>query len=120
MLELIPMKAPHVIGIRVDGKIEKDDILRVIEAGKSIMAKHDSIHIYVEAVSFDGISFEALWEDMSFAFPNLKHFTRKAVVSDTQWMEIFSKIGDKLFPGIEVRHFSPAEKDAAIQWIEER
>ncbi len=119
MLELIPMHAGHVIGIRVDGKIEKDDILKVIEAAKAIMAGHDKIHIYVEAVNFDGISFEALWEDMTFAFPNLSHFTRKAVVSDTEWMDVMSTIGNKLFPGIEVRHFSPEEKDAAKQWAEE-
>jgi len=119
MLDLIPMAAPHVIGIHVTGKIEKDDILRAIEAAKVIIAGHDSVHVYVEAEDFDGISWEALWEDMSFAFPNFRHFTRKAVVSDTRWMETLSKIGDKLCPGIEVRHFSPEEKAAAIKWIEE-
>lgn len=119
MIDLIPMSAPHVIGLRVDGKIEKDDILKAIEAAKAIMAEHDSVHIYVELESFDGVSLEAIWEDMCFALPNLFHFKRKAVVSDEQWVETSTNIGNKLFPNIEVRCFPPNDKEAAIAWAEE-
>lgn len=119
MLEFIKFDAPHVIGLRIDGRIEKSDILEAIEAVKPMMADHDAIHIYVEMESFDGVSLEAMWEDLCFALPNLGHFKRKAVVSSEDWVETATAIGDRLFPNIKVRCFTPEEKDAAIKWISE-
>jgi hypothetical protein len=36
------------------------------------------------------------------------------VVSDKSWVETLVKIGDKLFPGVDVKYFSFDEKDSAI------
>ena len=57
-------------------------------------------------------------EDIRFAFPHLRNFEKKAVVSEKGWVEKLIDIGDKLFPSIEVRHFSFDQKDEAIKWVQ--
>jgi len=117
MIELIPMEAEKVIGLRVDGKIEKPDIKAIEQAVEPKFAQFDRISIYVEVADLGGIALDALVEDLKFAFANLSHFEKKAVVSEHQWMDTLATFGDKLFPSLQVQHFGFDEKDTAIAWV---
>ncbi len=119
MMERIPIPTDNVIGMRVTGKIEEDDIACMIADVEAMMTRHDDIHVYVEVASMQGISIAALFEDLKFVIPNLKRFTKKAVVSDKAWIETLTPIADKLFPSIDVRHFTPEQRDEALSWIQE-
>ena len=57
-----------------------------------------------------GITFDPLADDVKLALANLKGFDKKAVVSGEEWVEETAEFVDKLFPGIEIRHFSPEER----------
>lgn len=117
MIEILDLETAGVIGVRIAGKIEKADIDRVVAATKAKFDEAEKLGIYVEVESLDGISFEALLEDLKFALPNLGKFRKKAVVSEKQWMETTAAIGNRLFPGIEVKHFSPDETAEARTWV---
>ena len=117
MIEIIETGSNRVIGLRISGRIEKSDMDRVVQATEEKFALADKLGIFVEVESFGGISFEALMEDIRFAFPNLKRFDKKAVVSDKQWHGTMARISDKLFPGIEVRHFAPEQREEALRWL---
>ena len=117
MLEIIDIGAENVLACRMDGKIELDDIERVKTRVAEILAHHDKVRVYVEMESFDGISFQALWEDLKLGFHNLKSFSHKAVVSDKKWVANIAKVADKLFGSIELKHFTPEERDDALAWI---
>ena len=118
MIELIELQSQNVVGVRVSGKIDKTDIEKTTKAIEDKLAAVDRLRIYVELESFGGISIEALVEDIRFAFPHLRNFEKKAVVSEKGWVEKLIDIGDKLFPSIEVRHFSFDQKDEAIKWVQ--
>ena len=118
MLEIIDIGAGNVLALRMDGKIELDDIERVKIRVGEILADHEQVRVYVEVESFDGISFQALWEDLKLGFGNLSKFSHKAVVSDKKWMANMAKIADKIVPGIELKHFTPEEREAAREWIQ--
>ncbi|WP_321401889.1 STAS/SEC14 domain-containing protein [Maridesulfovibrio sp.] len=118
MLELIEI-APKVLGLRIIGKIREEDMKNVISACLEKMKTEERIAVYVEVLEMGGITFDALIEDLKFALPNLKRFSKKAVVSDSKWHEPLIKIGDKLFPSIEVRHFSPEQQEEALNWVKE-
>ncbi len=120
MIEILDMDAPDVIGVRISGKIDKDDIERVIAAARAKFDVAEKLGVYVEMAHFDGISFEALLADLKFAFPNLGRFSKKAVVSDQGWAETASIIGNRLFPHVEIRHFSPDRAGEARDWITAR
>jgi len=119
MMQQIPMEADHVIGVRVSGKIGRQDMDVMIEVMKKMFEKHERISIYVEVESFGWISLPALVDDLKFALPNFKKFVKKAVVSKIKWMEKWTDVADHLFPSIEVKHFLPEQKEAALKWIQE-
>ncbi len=119
MIEILNIPAEHVIGIKITGKINKEDIEQVIDAATRIMeATERRLGIYVELVDWSGISLEALFEDLKFGLPNILRFAKKAVVTDKTWVAMLAEIG-RLFPGIEVRSYSFEEKDLALEWIQE-
>lgn len=117
-MEMIDV-APKVLGLRINGKITDEDMKSMIEVCEKKMETEDRIAIYIELEELGGISLSALLEDLKFALPNLKRFSKKAVVSEKKWHESLLKIGDKLFPSIEVRHYKPEEKEKAIEWVKE-
>jgi len=118
MIELMEMKAPNVIGIRITGRIEKADIERIRKEIDTRLAVFKKLRAYVELKSFEGITLDAVAEDLKLAFPHLRHFEKKAVVSDKGWIGKLVDVSDKLLPGIEARHFTFDRKREAIAWVE--
>ena len=117
MIELIPMASAKVVGVRVDGKIEKADIKAIEQAFADMFDQFEKVSIYVEVANLGGITLDALIEDLKFAFSKFSRFEKKAVVSEHQWIDKWVAVGDKLFPSIQVKHFGVDEKEAAIAWI---
>ena len=117
IIELVPIPANNVIGVKIARKMEKADIDKTTQAIEEKLTVHDKVNIYAEIESFEGISLEALVADIKFAFPHLRDFEKKAVVSEKHWIENLVAIGDKLFPSSEVRHFSFDQKDEALKWV---
>ncbi|WP_320174313.1 STAS/SEC14 domain-containing protein [Maridesulfovibrio sp.] len=118
MIEMIEI-APKVLGLKINGKIHEEDMNKMIAVCKKKMEESERIAVYVEVEEMGGISFNALVEDLKFALPNLKRFSKKAVVSEIKWHEPLIKVSDKLFPSIEVRHYNPDQRDEALEWVQE-
>jgi len=118
MLELISVPRHDVVGVRIDGKLSEDDVERCIQAIDRKFEEHERLRIYVELKSFGGIAFGALLSDLKYAFKHLRDFDRKAVVSDRRWADLAAKAGDALFSSIQVKHFAPAEREAALAWVQ--
>lgn len=119
MIELMAMESDRVVGVRVDGQIKKADIEAIERAFEDKFARFEKVSIYVEVINLGGIAFDALIEDLKFAFSKFSHFEKKAVVSEHQWLERLAEVGDKLFPSLHVRHFGKDKQEAAIAWIED-
>ncbi len=117
MIELIDIPSPRAVGAKISGKIEKSDLDQIIAAIEKKLQKVDKLGIYVELESFGGISFDALADDVKFGLANLNRFDKKAVVSAEEWVEKTAEFVDKIFSGIEIRHFSPEQKEEAKKWV---
>ena len=120
MLEFVPFDSERVIGLRVGGKLSKADIQRVADVAElklSAMGEGSRLRVYVEVESFGGMTFEALLEDLRFGLSHIGDIERKAVVSEIRWMGRLAGIVDPLFPSVNVKHFPPAERDAARAWV---
>ncbi len=117
MIELLEMQSDRVVGVKIDGKIQKADIQAIEAAFADKFEQFDRVGIYVEVAHLGGITLDALMEDFRFGLSKFSHFAKKAVVSEHQWMDKLAAVGDKLFPSIEVKHFNPAEKADAIAWV---
>jgi len=117
MVELLELQLPGVVGVRIRGRVEKADILRIARAAEETLGQGFKLKVYVELESLEGISLEALLEDLRFALPHFKDFKKKAVVSDKGWLTRLGEITSKFFPTIEVRQFSWEEKQEAREWV---
>jgi hypothetical protein len=119
MIELIDTQSPRAIGIKIAGKIERPDVDKLRKAIDEKLEHTGKLGAYVELESFGGISLDALVEDLKLFIPYLNKFDKKAVVSDEEWVGNIAEIAGKLVPGIEVRHFTPDQKEEAMEWVRE-
>jgi hypothetical protein len=117
MIELIESGSAKVIAMKIAGKIGKADIEKMIREVEEKFTQNEKLGIYVELESFEGISFEALIQDLAFGLPHIQRFHKKAVVSRKEWMGKIARISDRLFPGMEIRHFPYEEKEEALAWV---
>ena len=106
MIELIPTNTDNLIGCKIDGKINTEDVVRIAEYIEDKFMKNKRPRIYVEVIKLEGISLEALFEDLKLGIKHFNDFDKKAIVTDKEWMKKVTAVGDKVFPNIEVRCFS--------------
>lgn len=116
MIDIIPANAERVIGLKIDGRINTEDIERIASHIEDRITKNKKMRIYVEVIKLKGISLEALFKDLNLGIKHFSDFDKKAVVTDKKWMKKVAAIADKLFPNIEVKCFSIEEKEKALEW----
>ena len=117
MIELVPMDREDVVGYRISGRVDRADLDPVVTELERLLKFHEKLRVYAEVDSFDGITLTALIEDLRFGLRHLRRFEREAIVSDKKCLANLAGISDKLFPSLEVRHFSWEEKIEALAWV---
>ena len=120
MIETISFEEPNIIGFRLDGKIDDESYDQAVAAIQAALKNHERICIYAEVERLGGMSLETFLENFKVKFGflrQLERFEKEAIVSDKEWIETLTKIGDTLFPGVKVKHFSFDDKDEALAWI---
>ena len=116
MIDIIPTSTDNLIGCKIDGKINTEDIEKLATYIEDKLLKNKKLRIYVEVTKLEGISLEALFKDLRLGIKHFSNFDKKAIVTDKEWMKRVAAIADKLFPNIEVKCFSFAEKEKALAW----
>jgi hypothetical protein len=120
MLEIIPFEEKNIIGLRMAGSIDSDGLERAFGKLREAFEANDKIRVYIEVEGIGWDSVETFFRNMKMKLEVLGEIgklEREAVVSDKGWLEIATRIGDVLLPGIDVRHFPVAEKASALAWI---
>jgi hypothetical protein len=119
MIDIIPTNTINVIGCKIDGKINREDIEKLANYIEESLLKNKKLRIYVEVAKLEGISLEALFKDLKLGIKHFNDFDKKAIVTDKEWMKKVAGVADKIFPNIEVRCFSFEEKQKALEWAKE-
>lgn len=118
MLQLKSLDAGHVVGCVVDGKINSDDIDTIWKEIDRKFKGHEKLSIYVEVKNYGGISLDAFFEDLKRGYKHFSNFSKKAVVTDKNWIKKMTPVVNKIFPNIEVKCFSFEDKEKAIEWVQ--
>ncbi|MGK7952047.1 MAG: STAS/SEC14 domain-containing protein [Xenococcaceae cyanobacterium] len=116
-IKLIPHKPDKIVGLNIDGKIEAQDIDLVVKSIEQKLKLGGKLRIYAEVNNWSGMSLEAFIKDLKFSLQHLQDFEKEAIVSDRRWLESLAALGNTLFSSIEVKHFTFADKDKALEWI---
>jgi hypothetical protein len=105
-----------VTGFEVSGKLTTEDYRDVLDPALHRMAEAGGIRLVFVMPAFEGFSGPAaLWEDAKLGAKNWRAWKRAAFVTDVEWMAHGIHWFGWMSPG-EVKHFSMAERDAAIAW----
>ncbi|MEX1664156.1 STAS/SEC14 domain-containing protein [Zhongshania arctica] len=120
MLELLTLPFPHVVGVRVSGKINHTDIEIILTELERKLIDEDNLNIFIELDHFDGFTIRAWLKEMQFLAKYINRFTRTAILGEARWFTRGSRLIKRAFPNIEVEHFIPLQKDEALIWVSER
>jgi SpoIIAA-like len=108
----------HVVALRVTGRIDEADIARAIEVVEAALAQHERVALYAE-VDMAGMTPGAFAKDLQYGLGKLRElrrFPRVAVVTSQEWVRWAARLEGAILPQIEVRVFSPAEREEALAW----
>ena len=118
MLTTIEGLPDHVIGIRINDKLRKQDYeSQLIPLVNQKLESHHKLDLLC-CIDGDwkGIEAGAVWQDLQLGLGRIGHWARTAIVSDITWLENSIKLFRLFSPG-ELRHFASADFAAASAWV---
>lgn len=121
MIEVLSSPA-HLVALKVTGRLEASDIEAAVVAMEGALSELRKISLFFDLSEMEELTFEAVKKDMSYAYQMLSHlgrYHRGAVVTDREWIAVATRVEDFLLPGLDVRSFSPDQRDAAFAWASE-
>ncbi|KGA03365.1 hypothetical protein KP05_00645 [Cobetia amphilecti] len=119
MLTLLKSPADHVVALHLAGHIDQASLAPIIKECDERLARHERISLLVEIERFGLITPAALLNDIGYALRHLGDFEREAIISKADWLRHVTEFSKHLVRSIEVRHFSPDEREAAYAWVAE-
>ena len=117
MLEIITFDEDYIIGFKLKGRIEEESFDEAVGMMEAMLKKHEKLRAYIEVEEIGGINVNTFMKDIHFKLKHFHDFEKEAVVSDKGWLESWIKVADTILPSIEIKHFSPEEKEEAKEWI---
>lgn len=121
MIETIPFEDERIVGFRMSGRVELEDLLPVLEQLDRLLAGQEPLRGYVEIGDVDGVSAEAMLKDLKYAVTHFRalttRFEKLAVVSDKAWVRGLTRLESLFMPGTDERIFAEADVVEAQAWI---
>ena len=104
----------NILDIHVKGEVEAEDYEQLRPLIDQITNKFDKVHLLMSVERMD-MTPAAMWEDLKLS-SHLGDFGRMALVTDKDWLNNAADLADAL-PGLELRHFEPSQREAALGWL---
>jgi hypothetical protein len=117
MIEVLP-SSDTVVALRVSGRVDENDIERAIQVIEAALVREERIALYSE-LEISSITPGALARDLRYGLGMLRElhrFARAAVVTSQSWVRGIAQIEARIFPQLEIRVFTPEERDEALAW----
>ena len=116
MLEAMQGLPEGVIGFEAKGKLHTSDYTDVLQpAIRQVLDRGDDVRIVLVFETFEGMSVEAVWQDLKLGTGHLRRWKRIALVTDVEWMIHLTSLFGWMTPG-ELKHFPLAQRADAIAW----
>ena len=121
MFQLLPDLPPHAVAFVIDGTTTRPDIEALYREVEGAV-RRGHVHLYGEITGLGGLTLDALGANAGRGFSllsSLGKIDRYAVVTDTPWIATAARMQGTLLPGLEVRTYPRAEREAALAWVAE-
>ena len=116
MYRVLDESSGHTVGIRVDGKLTKDDYSVLIPYFENLIHECGPLNLLCDMTQFSGVEFSAFLEDFKFSIQHLRDFKRMAIIGDQRWVDVYTKIFNPLVK-TEIKCFPSDQTEEAWKWV---
>ncbi|MEO8649651.1 MAG: STAS/SEC14 domain-containing protein [Acidobacteriota bacterium] len=121
MLEIL--RSPkYLVAIKLADALTAADVEKAYKATDQALKSNERISFFAEIADSMNLTFEGLVKDLVTGvghFSKLSRYYRAAVVTDKGWIGAMARVEGLVFSSIDVRVFSPDERDKAFAWASE-
>lgn len=118
MIEVLT-SPPHVVALRISGRLTADDITVAYDATDAALRDHEHISFFAEVVQPVDFTVESIARDLMEGLRHrqqLSRYARAALVTDIGWMATLARVEGVAFSKIDVQVFTPEDRDEAFAW----
>jgi hypothetical protein len=123
MIRATELTQQNILHIRVEGKIETDDLNPVLESVTEKMSSDRPLNLYLEIPSLERFEPEAILKSLKFGLQNIGDYIssveKVAVITDSNWLSTLTSVEDKLLPYVKEKAFEFKDSDQAIAWLQQ-
>lgn len=117
MFEILEKSSGNTIGIKLNGKLLKEDYKEFVPKLEALIEEYGAIHCYMEMTDFGGMELGAIWEELKFDCKHGSKVEKCAVVGDKTWEKWATQLSRPFFYNAKLKYFDVSEKDAAWEWL---
>lgn len=115
MLKVEMDRKAGYLELTVDGRIEKADFERAVEAVDTLLKTHKKIDVLEAVLDVGLVEPDVWWKDIVFHLSHHNFLRRVAVVSDSGWVGPLTRLFAPLYPA-SIRTYSMGEILEARRW----
>lgn len=115
MLKVEADRDSGYLELTVDGRIEKADFEKAVEAVDMLLETHKKIDVMEIVLDLGMFTPEVWWKDLVFHLSHHNFMRRASVVSDNGWVGPLTRLFAPLYPA-DIRTFSLCEIEEARRW----
>ena len=118
MIATIETGLPHVVGLKLTGKLRDEDYPQFVQTMETILTTEGKVRLFVQYEEFPGWDLYAAWEELTVGLIHYSNFERIAMVGDRRWEKWMADFC-RPFTKADVKYFGKSEVDAAWKWLRE-
>ncbi len=117
MLTIRPSKDIHTIAVEVNGKVEKEDMMKLDKVIQEKFEDQGKFNVYAIVYDFDGAGLGAVAQELKIDVKRWSQYAKLAVLSEDKKIQAMTEASG-LLPGVKTKHFALDEMEEAWSWIQ--
>jgi hypothetical protein len=117
MIEVLPQSTGNIVALRVNGKLVHKDYQKFIPQLEDIIEQYGSMRCYCEMTNFEGITWQAMMDEMKFDVKHCNQIERCAIVSDSAWNQWMTDFTKMIFHNAQIECFTSNQTEEAWNWV---
>lgn len=108
----------NVVAYEIGDSVTEEEVQEIVAQLREAVGEHGRIRLLVRMRGWPRNATAAFVERLRFAKDHFGDIDRYAVVGDHRLVEFLTGAADKVV-GMDLRHFDPADEEAAWAWVGE-
>ncbi len=116
MINILPSEDEATIAVEVSGKADENDAKLMETHVEQRFGPEQPFNILAVIHDIDGTTLSGMAKGLKFDFQYMKRMKKIAVVSEKNWIEKVTELGNYM-PGMDLKHFPKGQTEDAWLWI---